>query len=204
MIVSYVPNSQIDHLIHFPASVGWRRRRATSEASRRIVINFNNYNICHPYAMKSSPIRPCAIVESTHWLHQVSSTRQRMLIVLIYLSFVTCIANAGVRRHIHLLESLPWHTFIANMIIGAPTPNDCQAFAVYGLTTTVIPRGRWLMLMCTVIVKKIATNETILLVSIRRRQSNPALWWTYVEGGGWYHLHHSHSDTTINLVTMHK
>ena len=48
--------------------------------------------------------------------------------------------------------------------------------------------------------KKIATNETIFLVSIRRRQSNPALWWTYVEGGGWYHLHHWHSATTINLV----
>ena len=44
--------------------------------------------------------------------------------------------------------------------------------------------------------------KRLFLVSIRRQQSNPALCWTYVEDGGWYHLHHSHSATTsINLVT---
>ena len=70
-------------------------------------------------------------------------------------------------------------------------PNPQRLSSIYGVWINHHRySGRLLMLMCTVVVKKIATNETIFLVSIRRRQSNPALWWTYVEGGGWYHLHH--------------
>ena len=77
----------------------------------------------------------------------------------------------------------PLTHLIAKMIIGAPTPNDCQAFVVYGLTT-VIPRGRWLMLMCTVVVKKIAIKWNDFFGKYKATAVKPS---TLVDVcGGWW------------------